>query len=85
MTGIGEPKFIGVLFSGRDGSAAASLQRVPKPCCGEGELQDQWIPYFYHVVTKPKEDPVANAEQEFPVRNEQVSMSGAKIDCEDYD
>ena len=70
---------LGSFFSSRDESAAACLQRVPKPRGREGELQDQWIPYLYRDVTRPKEDPVANAEQEFPFRNEQVSMcSGCK-------
>ena len=70
---------LGSFFSSRDESAAACLQRVPKPRGREGELQDQWIPYLYRDVTRPKEDPVANAEQEFPFRNEQVSVcSGCK-------
>lgn len=56
----------------RDGSAAVSRQRVPKPGGKEGELEDQWIEYQHFNYPTAKEDPVANAEAEFPVRNKQV-------------
>jgi hypothetical protein len=61
---------------------------VPKPGGREGELQDRWIDYLYREFPEVSVDPVANAEQEFPFRNKQVSAlqrsterSRVKLEC----
>ncbi len=65
----------------RDRSAGCSFQRVPRPGSGGGgasggegpqQLQDDWIEYEIHTTPEPKREPIANAEQEFPLRNKQV-------------
>ncbi len=48
---------------------------MPKRGGKEGELEDQWIKHLSHDVPKTSVDPVANAEQEFPLRNKQVSTN----------
>ena len=75
------------MYHCRSGSACACLQRVPKPGGQEGEFQDQWIEYQTHDVPKVTDDPVGNAEAEFPYRSEQVRRerhSGCKGQLAQY-
>ena len=49
---------------------------MPKPGGVAGELEDQYFMYVRRDTADFKVDPVTNAQQEFPYRNEQVGVKG---------